>query len=221
MPSLYSAILAEHNRRRSLVGQSHDDFRSADFFIAERNGGGLGWLWGRRVLTIGDSVDRFMVQFFCEEFSNKMFEPERHTTATCHIPTFNLTLAVWHFPGSYTSRPKWWWMKDMKYVQFEERWDKIWESSLKTDVRGANGKSPDLVLWQNGLWDQRLIWEAGGFHDGNDKKSLGSRERQLVWEEVRFILARLKKLLNKVQQEFGLEVPMVSSGKETFSETEI
>lgn len=135
---------------------------------------------------------------------------ERHTIARCDVPTLNLTLNHWHFPGSYTTKPEWWWMEGMRLVAFEERMEEFWRPTLQPHVRGLDGRSPDLVLWQNGLWDQRMMWEA----NEADKRTRGedlnnTRERQMMWEEVRFVMGRLTKLIKMVKEEFGEDVPMV------------
>jgi hypothetical protein len=172
------------------------------------------WLQDRRILLIGDSVDRFMTQFFCEEFSTAMEEEERHTTATCHVSAFNLTLVHWHFPGTYTTRPDWWWMPSMDTVAFEERWERIWAPTIPSNF---GTRSPDLILFQNGLWDQRALWEAGAADD----TTLPSPERQMVWEEVRFVMARMKKMVSLVKREFGEDAPLMYRAVTTHRDSDV
>lgn len=55
------------------------------------------------------------------------------------------------------------------------------------------------------------MWEA----NEEDKRVRGeelegTRERQMMWEEVRFVMARLKKMIRMLKEEFGEKVPMVS-----------
>ncbi|KAF7557418.1 hypothetical protein G7Z17_g731 [Cylindrodendrum hubeiense] len=191
--------VAEDERRRKAVSVKKDDQTPEDF-VSMKDGGGLDWLWGRRVLIFGDSVDRYMMLFFCEEFGRTIQQPKEHTTATCVIPSLNLTMVHWHFAGSWPGRPEWWWMDDMKEVAFEDRWAKIWAPTLNTSVRGPTGQ-PDLLMWQNGLWDERALWELGEAHyDVNN--TMGQRERQLVWQEIRFVAARMKKFVQRVSAEF-------------------
>lgn len=200
---MHTAV-AEDQRRRNAMHTKKNKQKAEDF-VGMKDDGGLGWLWGRRVLIFGDSVDRFMMQFFCEEFGQPLRQPKPHTTATCSIPTFNLTLVHWHYAGSWTEKPGWWWMDDMEEVAFEDRWDKLWAPTLNTTVRGPAGQ-PDLLLWQNGLWEQRALWEAGEAHYDIDHP-MGQRERQLAWQEVRFVAARIKKFVQRVKDEFGPGVP--------------
>lgn len=198
-------VRQEDQRRRDLSTTKLEEQTPQDF-VSYKDDGGLGWLWGRRVVILGDSVDRFMVQFFCGEFGRQFIQPKSpRTVAMCEIPTLNFTLVHWHFSGSFTYRPDWWWMNDMKEVAFEERWEKWWAPTMDTHVRGPNGR-PDLLLWQNGLWDQRALWEAGEAHF-TVNETMGTRERQLAWQEVRFIAARIRKLIGMVHEEFGEDVP--------------
>lgn len=201
--SWMTMAVAESKRRTSAINVPKDE-QKATHFAAMKEGGDLGWLWGRRVLMLGDSVDRFMTQYFCEEFGSTMRQPQQHTTATCSIPSLNLTLTHWHYAGSFTYRPQWWWMKDMQEIPFEERWQNLW-GPMVDSLRGPEGR-PDLVLWQNGLWDERALWENGEAHYNPDEL-LGQRQRQLVWQEVRFITARVKKLVQRISSEFGPDVP--------------
>ncbi|ROT35915.1 hypothetical protein SODALDRAFT_337162 [Sodiomyces alkalinus F11] len=191
--------LAEDKRRGNAV-QVEMKKQKAAHFAEMKDDGGLGWLWGRRVIILGDSVDRFMIQFLCEEFGRGMRQPKPHTTATCAIPTLNLTLIHWHFPGSFTYKPEWWWMEDMEEVAFEERWESMWAPLLETTGRGPTGQ-PDLLLWQNGLWDQRALWEAAEAHFG-EEDPMGERKRQLVWQEIRFVAARTKKMVRRLSERF-------------------
>lgn len=197
--------IAEHDRRTKSLEVEAQKQKAQDF-LGVKDDGSMGWLWGRRLLIIGDSVDRYMMQFFCEEFGRQMSQPKPHTTALCEIPSLNFTLIHWHFPGSFTYKPDWWWMKDMKEIAFEERWKSMWAPMLDTHVRGKDGR-PDLVLWQNGLWDQRALWEAGEAHFNGSDNVMGTRERQLVWDEVRFVASRMQKLAEKINGEFGADVP--------------
>lgn len=197
-------VIAEDHRRRHAT-EVFDPDQTPETFAPMKDDGDLGWLWGRRVLILGDSVDRFMIQFFCEEFDREMHQPASHTTATCEIPTFNLTLIHWHYAGSWTYRPDWWWMDDMKEIAFEERWTNLWEPMLNTTVRGPTGQ-PDLLMWQNGLWDQRALWECAEAHY-SEEEPLGQRERHLQWEEIRFIGARVQKLVEFLDEKFDADVP--------------
>lgn len=168
------------------------------------------WLRNRRILVIGDSVDRFMLQFLCEETKHELHEPARHTTATCHIPELNFTATHWHFPGSYTTRPSWWWMPKMEFVAFEERWEKLWRPTMPK-TNGMEGGRPDLILWQANLWDQRVLWEAGKAKEGGEETGLGEHTRQMVWDELRFVMSRMKKFVSAIDAEFGTGIPIVRS----------
>ncbi|KAK9246154.1 hypothetical protein V1506DRAFT_536040 [Lipomyces tetrasporus] len=178
------------------------------------------WIQHRRVLTIGDSVDRFMVIDFCEEFPNATFveeggrPKEQRTTASCHIPLVNLTIVQWHLPSTFTYRPSWWWIQDMPLVAFEERLEAIYRTSLPR-VLGWGGERPDLILFQTGFWDERAFREA---EHAEEEKSLPEDKKtkiwwksnsQLKWSELRFVAARVKKLVGMLRQEFGEHTPFM------------
>ncbi|KAF5676609.1 hypothetical protein FHETE_2105 [Fusarium heterosporum] len=212
-PQQWMRMAVVENRRRHKQAQVPKTRNATvDDFVDMKNDNGLGWLWGRRIVMFGDSVDRYMTTFFCGEFDNAIQFPiedisGRQARAICEIPAMNLTLLYLHSVGSFTYRPDWWWIDKLKDVAWEERWDKFWKPH-EQPIQGPNGR-PDLILWQNGLWDQRAFWEGGeAMHDKADKP-MAIRNRQLAWEEVRFVTARIKKVAKRLNDEFGADVPIM------------
>ncbi|KAF4497301.1 hypothetical protein FAGAP_6529 [Fusarium agapanthi] len=160
----------------------------------------------------GDSVDRYMTQFFCEEFDSKMYLPiqdksGRQAKGICEVPAFNLTLVYLHSVGSFTYRPDWWWIENFKNVAWEERWNIFWKPH-EAPMQGPSGR-PDLILWQNGLWDQHAFWEGGAAMHNERGKPMTLKNRQMAWEEVRFLTARIKKIAKRLNDEFGEDVPIM------------
>ncbi|KAK9371103.1 hypothetical protein V1509DRAFT_615793 [Lipomyces kononenkoae] len=189
----------------------------------------VNWVHNRRVLVLGDSVDRFMIKFFCRDLGQEAKienDPDYggdHTTMACHIPLFNFTIYHWHVASLYTFRPEWFWLPHVKYVPFEERFDKLFKP-VWHEVIGMNGQTPDLILFQSGLWDERVFREAGRFEDGDlklpeeerkkkydalSKVGLGRGGRQLVWEELVFFKSRMDKFITFVRDKFGADVPLM------------
>ncbi|KAK9482971.1 hypothetical protein V1527DRAFT_474577 [Lipomyces starkeyi] len=177
------------------------------------------WIRHRRVLTVGDSVDRFMVLDFCEEFRGATFfeeggrQGEQRTTASCHIPFVNLTIMQWHLPSTLTYRPSWWWIPDMPIVAFEQRLEEVYRKTLPR-LLGWGGR-PDLVLFQTGFWDERAFREA---EHAEEEKSLPEAQKtkvwwksnsQLKWSELRFVAARVKKVIRLLRQELGEDSPLM------------
>ncbi|KAG8675869.1 hypothetical protein FPOAC2_01950 [Fusarium poae] len=208
MPKQWMKIaVAEHKRRVKAVNNKH---ATVEDFSSMKDHGGLGWLWGRRVVEFGDSVDRYEAKYTCREFGNEMYFPKVHPIekvpkGICEIPSFNLTFVVFHSAGGFTYRPKWFWYKEMRIIPFEERWKKLW-TPHKEDIHGPNGR-PDLLLWQNGLWDQRGF-QVGGQKHHDPKTNVGKWSRQLVWEELQFYTARLRVYVELLIKEFP-ETPMM------------
>ncbi|KAK7207380.1 hypothetical protein BZA70DRAFT_12005 [Myxozyma melibiosi] len=182
------------------------------------------WVNNRRVLYVGDSVDRIPILSLCEELGLEMVSDggpvhgKRQTTVYCHVPSINFTVVQWHVPGMLTFRPDWWWEKEMSIVAFEERFEEIYlKYSLPLAINPA-GKAPDLVFVQTGLWDERAIRYAeyfAGELDGEETPNANrtripwSLTTQLTWTQLRFINVRFQKLVHKLQDMFGEETPIM------------
>lgn len=198
---MHTAV-AESEKRRKETKNSKD----VQDYISKKDEGPLSWLWGRRVLLIGDSIDRFMIEYFCQEMGYKFSYPQVHKNSICEIPSFNMTLVHWHLAGTPTYKAKWWWDSPMKIVPFEERWEKEWAPTLSTHVRGLDGRKPDLVMWQIGQWDKHNLFSMAESHF-NESDFMRKDERPLVWQEIRFLAARYKKFISLIHNEFGSDVP--------------
>ncbi|KAM0326381.1 hypothetical protein ACHAPQ_007779 [Fusarium lateritium] len=205
-PQQWMRMAVHENHRRNeqaLVPSTRN--AAVDDFTDMKDDGGLGWLWGRRVVMFGDSVDRYMTTYFCNEFG---LQPEfpikdksgRQAKVVCEVPSFNFTMVYFHSVGSFTYRPDWWWIENIENVAWEERWNILWKPH-EASIQGPNGR-PDLVLWQNGLWDQRSFWEGGAAMHNEGDKPMTLKHRQMAWEEVRFVTARIKKIANRLNDEF-------------------
>ncbi|KAI5779136.1 hypothetical protein EDC01DRAFT_320136 [Geopyxis carbonaria] len=198
-PNLMKDLLTEY---KALKAQSTPE--SVTLAAETPYTGPMAFLQNRRILVLGDSVDRFMVQFFCAELGLDMTQsPVRQSTAACHLPLLNFTLVHWHFSGSYPARPDWWWMPEMEQVAFEDRLPAIWAPTFNTTLGTTR---PDLILWQGGLWDQRMFWESGA---AAADPALASRERQMAWSETRFAIARLRQFVKLLKETLGADTPMM------------
>lgn len=176
----------------------------------------MNWLDGRVVLFISDSIDRYNIQWFCSEFRDRHADPEAkfqegkasHSVAACVVPSLNLTLLHWHLAGMTTYMPKWWWdSQNINDVPFEQRWNNTWNETFDA-LTSVNGKGPDLVIWQSNVWDRKNWLGTAKEHYG-EKSQMAKYERPLVWDEVRFYAARVKKLLRFLRERLGEDVPMM------------
>ncbi|KAK9383290.1 uncharacterized protein V2V93DRAFT_364750 [Kockiozyma suomiensis] len=198
----------------------------------------LNWLHGRRVLILGDSIDRIMIQEFCKalEVTPKFTEGPHggmHTTYYCDLKLLNFTIYHWHVPSLYPMTPPWWWMPKIKIVAFEDRFKEIY-APVNDKIIGMNGKSPDLILLQSGLWDERAIRESyrNKVYPGDEKLTekeleevkakrrndeLALEGRQLAWEELMFFQSRMQTFVNYVRDHFGSDpnLPMMYRGLTT------
>lgn len=210
IPKQWMKIATAENRRR-LAAMKHVKNPTVEDFVDMKDDGDLGWLWGRRLVEFGDSVDRYEAKYVCHEFGSEMVFPKIHPIeqwpkGICEIPAFNLTFVVFHSAGGFTYRPDWFWYKQMRIIPFEERWKELWKPHSEP-INGPNGR-PDLLLWQNGLWDQRGFQVGGQKHHQDDNTTLTARHRKLVWEELHFYTARLKVFAELINKEFP-DTPMM------------
>ncbi|KAF5701567.1 hypothetical protein FGLOB1_10120 [Fusarium globosum] len=210
IPIEWMKLAVKENKRRQ-EAMAHITNATSEDYHRMRNDAEFDWLWGRRVVSFGDSVDRRAARYVCHEFGHDMVFPKLHEIeqwpmGVCHIPAFNLTFTAFHSAGGFTYRPEWFWYKQMRIIPFERRWEELWQPHER-DIRGPNGR-PDLILWQNGLWDQRGF-QVGGqkLHEGQNV-TLNARHRKMVWDELHFFLARTKKYAEMLIREFP-DTPMM------------
>ncbi|KAJ8102329.1 hypothetical protein POJ06DRAFT_236944 [Lipomyces tetrasporus] len=191
----------------------------------------VNWIHNRRLLVLGDSIDRFLIQFFCEDLHGKYQNTQnqkyggQHTTFSCQIPYLNFTIYHWHVASMYPTRPQWWWLPHVKYVAFEDRFENLFKP-VWHDAVGMNGHTPDLVLFESGLWDERALRESyRNMNEPDEDKldpetrkkkaaerketGLGREGRQLVWEELEFFRARMNKFIIYLREKFGQSTPMM------------
>ncbi|KAJ4130679.1 hypothetical protein NW768_006216 [Fusarium equiseti] len=210
IPRQWMKIATEENRRR-IEALKHIKNPTVDDFAAMKDEGGLGWLWGRRLVEFGDSVDRREAKYVCHEFGSEMIFPKLHPIekwpkGVCNIPAFNLTFFAFHNAGGFTYRPDWFWYKEMRIIPFEERWKKLWKPH-ENPINGPRGR-PDLIFFQNGLWDQRGFQVGGQKHHQDDNSTLVARHRKMTWDELHFFSARLRLFLQRLEKEFP-DTPMM------------
>ncbi|KAK9387293.1 hypothetical protein V1515DRAFT_601351 [Lipomyces mesembrius] len=166
----------------------------------------LSWVKNRRMLMVSDSVDRFQTAFFCDLLDQApVIGQGRHSTYWCHIPYLNVTLMHWHIASFVTNRPPWDWWRDMSVVTVEERWTEFFQPTFDK-VIGMNGRSPDLIMLQSGLWDQQMYALAYMTDNGEQEPDFS---RPLNWPELRLYMQRERSLITLLRQQFGNDVPIV------------
>lgn len=179
--------------------------------LSKHGKGQLSWLQDRFVLFISDSIDRYNVQHFCGEFSKRAGEKTKfrdgklpHTTSSCFIPSFNLTLLHWHLAGMPTYSPKWFPSK-YKIVPFEQRWEDLWIKTL--DTVNKTDHRPDLIIWQSALWDNKNF-KLFAVENYGINSTMAKWTRRSVWDEIQFYTARAQKLMRFIREIYG-DVPMM------------
>ncbi|KAK9466676.1 hypothetical protein V1512DRAFT_263183 [Lipomyces arxii] len=167
----------------------------------------LSWIRNTRVLIVSDSVDRYQATFMCDRFGEALVTgPTGHQTASwCHVPYWNFTVTNWHISSTSTTRPDWWWLKNMAVVPFERRWKEFYQGSVR-DVIGMNGKSPDLLIFQTGIWDHKMFVTG---RRAKDNAVDFNYQRSLNWREMRFYMQRVRKIIGMMRSTFGDDVPLL------------
>ncbi|KAK9460492.1 uncharacterized protein V1516DRAFT_676846 [Lipomyces oligophaga] len=178
----------------------------------------ISWLRNRRILIMADSVDRFMLKFMCESLRAQYESKVVHTTAECSIPHLNFTIFHWHVASMAHYRPQWWFQPIMEHVSFEDRYQKIFKSTLPK-VIGMDGRAPDLILFQSLLWDEKMFLRSQLYAirqqeivQGQTPSTISEEEvgiRLPYWSELRFYADRLNLFLGFVRKIFGNEVPIM------------
>ncbi|KAK7207738.1 hypothetical protein BZA70DRAFT_272096 [Myxozyma melibiosi] len=212
---------------------SPENFTDSEITATERK---VSWLRNKRLLMLADSVDRYMMHYFCEELdvAPRIAVLGMHTTSECHIPQLNFTILHWHIASMYTHRPKWWWAEHMSEVAFEKRNQELFMSRISadraTDVIGMNGRGPDLILYQSMLWDWTTMTTKHKIDNGLDVDTKAQRKaragkgdklqknktkptektlRPFHWSEIDFYRARQKKFIEFYRSIFGPETPFM------------
>ncbi|KAK9238455.1 hypothetical protein V1525DRAFT_401106 [Lipomyces kononenkoae] len=180
----------------------------------------MSWMQHRRILLMGDSLDRNQLQYLCEDLGLESIEEggihlTKQTTAYCHVPHVNITFVQWHIAGMYTFRPEWWWMP-MKVVSFEDRYREIFEPVSMPRVIGLSGSGPDLILMQSGLWDQVAFLSGAHYQrmqalpeEDRTKFVIGRPKEPLTIDQLRFVSKRFIKFVEFMKNVFGEDVPMM------------
>ncbi|KAK9365687.1 hypothetical protein V1509DRAFT_632486 [Lipomyces kononenkoae] len=196
--------------------QPEPELTESDEFIRDH----MSWVKNRRILLMGDSLDRNQLQYLCEDLGLQFVEEggkhlTKQTTAYCHVPHVNITFVQWHIAGMYTYRPDWWWMP-MKVVSFEDRYKEIFEPVSMPRVIGASGSGPDLILLQSGLWDQ-VAFLSGAHNqrmqalpeEERTRFVIGRPKEPLTIDQLRFVSKRFIKFVEFMKDVFGDNVPMM------------
>ncbi|KAK9465228.1 hypothetical protein V1512DRAFT_266238 [Lipomyces arxii] len=172
----------------------------------------MSWIHHRRVLLVGDSIDRILLRAVCTEFGVQgVVEGPgiKQATLYCEFPLLNFTISQWHVASMITYKPDWWWVANMEVVAFEDRFENIF-NKFEYRSHGKSG-SPDLVLFQSGRWDLKAFGSADLVAAGKEPHLKGYWDTQapLKWNQLRYMNARLQKLIGMVRDKFDKDFPLM------------
>lgn len=114
----------------------------------------LSFMRNKHIIVYGSSLDREMMQMFCNDHEHKLYEDgkqfmlEHHRHAYCHFEDYNFTISsAMHFGLHQTS---WWHGGD--HLSFgTETEDRV--ESVVVPLAEKFGK-PDLLVFSSGLWGE-------------------------------------------------------------------
>ncbi|KAK9449197.1 uncharacterized protein V1518DRAFT_373597 [Limtongia smithiae] len=178
----------------------------------------VAWMKDKTVLLIGDSTDRYLSLYFCENALGghlKFALGGIHSTSSCVVPALNLTILTWHVASLYETKPKWWMNPTMTIVSWEERWSQFFMPSLVwgRDSRGQYFRHtrtrPDLIIVQSGLWDHNVFVAAKQAQDSLSARTAAEAKsiqmdhsRAFNYRELRYFALRMDKILGDIVAEF-------------------
>lgn len=116
----------------------------------EAAGPALKFMQGKHVAILGSSLDREGVRHFCEVHKGSQRRDHRHRFTSCHWPTNNFTLSLWHSYGVHQT--SWWGGADKgeNGKILEDRLDRVFIPEAHSIGH------PTLLIFSSGLWGRRI-----------------------------------------------------------------
>ncbi|KAK9234566.1 hypothetical protein V1525DRAFT_412650 [Lipomyces kononenkoae] len=115
----------------------------------------LYWLQNRSLLVVGDSVDETLVSHLCNSFDATLEYGQTNDTSivSCNIREWNLTVTHWQFGcvGHHCSN-----VAGETLESIDQKWNQYFIPTSGSVV-GQNGVSPDLIIFQFGLWGEQFF----------------------------------------------------------------
>ncbi|KAK9368611.1 hypothetical protein V1509DRAFT_623406 [Lipomyces kononenkoae] len=167
----------------------------------------LYWLQNRSLLVLGDSVDETLVFYLCNLLDASLEYGQTNgssgtTIATCHIRDLNLTITHWQLGcvGKHCSgnAPE-------TLESIDQKWDEYFIPASRSVV-GQNGASPDLVIFQLGLWGEQFF--VNQYREYVKAKKI-DYSRTLNFRELVVYRRLLGRIISKLRDLYGVRVPIL------------
>ncbi|KAK9235096.1 hypothetical protein V1525DRAFT_285473 [Lipomyces kononenkoae] len=165
----------------------------------------LYWLKNRSLLVVGDSVDETLVSHLCNSFGASLeYGPTNDSNetsiATCKIKEWNLTITHWQL-GCVGSHCRTW----ATIESIDQKWDRYFIPT-SASVVGQNGASPDLVIFQLGLWGEQFFIDQ--YRKYIHEKKL-DYSRSLNVKELVVYKRVLGRTISKLRDIYGRHIPIL------------
>ncbi|KAK9351025.1 hypothetical protein V1523DRAFT_418007 [Lipomyces doorenjongii] len=167
----------------------------------------LYWLQNRSLLVVGDSVDETFVSHLCTSLATALdYEPTNSSNetsiVTCNIREWNLTITHWQLgcvgyncSSSAVETPE----------SIDQKWDRYFIPTSDS-VIGQNGVSPDLVIFQLGLWAEQFF--VNQYREYVHRKRM-DYSRTLNFNELVLYTRLLRRTISKLRNLYGYQVPIL------------
>ncbi|KAK9321821.1 hypothetical protein V1517DRAFT_368113 [Lipomyces orientalis] len=165
----------------------------------------LYWLKNRSLLVVGDSVDETLVSHLCNSFdASQEYGPTNDSNetsiVTCNIKEWNLTITHWQLGcvGNHCGAGE-------TIESIDQKWDRYFIPTWGSVV-GQNGASPDLVIFQLGLWGEQFFVDQYRkyIHGKKIDYSRTPNVRELV------VYTRLlRRTISKLRDMYGYHIPIL------------
>ncbi|KAK9371925.1 uncharacterized protein V1513DRAFT_286397 [Lipomyces chichibuensis] len=166
----------------------------------------LYWVRNRSLLVVGDSADETLVSHFCNSLAGALDYDPRNSSetsiVTCNIREWNLTITHWQLgcvglncSSSAVETPE----------SVDQKWDRYFVPTSDSVV-GKNGVSPDLVIFQLGLWSEQFF--VNQYMEYVHRKSM-DYSRTLNFKELVLYTRLLRRTISKLRDLYGHKVPIL------------
>ncbi|KAK9312097.1 hypothetical protein V1522DRAFT_249822 [Lipomyces starkeyi] len=167
----------------------------------------LYWLQNRSLLVVGDSADGTLISHLCNSLAAALdYEPtndlDETSIGTCKIREWNLTITHWQLgcvgdncSSTAVETPE----------SIDQKWDRYFIPTSNSVV-GQNGASPDLVIFQLGLWGEQFF--VNQYREYVNRKII-DYSRTLHFNELVLYTRLLRRTISKLRDLYGYKVPIL------------
>ncbi|KAK9258231.1 hypothetical protein V1519DRAFT_470090 [Lipomyces tetrasporus] len=176
-------------------------YRNAADTVSTEKEPGRNW---NLLLVIGDSVDETLVSHLCNSNASLEYGPTNDSNetsiVTCNIKEWNLTITHWQLGcvGNHCRARE-------TIESIDQKWDRYFVPTSGSVV-GQNGASPDLVIFQLGLWGEQFFVNQYRKYIHGKKIDYS---RTLNVRELVVYVRLLRRIISKLRDMYGHHIPIL------------